>query len=106
MKITLSESALNKLQTLYDSSKYAGLRVRVDVAGCSGMKYMLEWSIYKNINDEEVICEGIPILVDPKSAVYVDGSMIDWQVHELSEGFEFVNPNERASCGCGESFTV
>ena len=105
MTLTLSDSAVAKLRTLFDSSKYRGLRVAVKGAGCTGMKYMLEWSIHKNIEDEEVVI-GIPILVDPKSAVYIDGCMIDWQVKGLNEGFEFVNPNERARCGCGESFTV
>ncbi len=106
MTLTLSDSAVAKLRTLFDSSKYRGLRVAVKGAGCTGMKYMLEWSIHKNIEDEEVVYEGIPILVDSKSSVYIDGCMIDWQVKGLNEGFEFVNPNERARCGCGESFTV
>ncbi len=74
-------------------------------AGCSGLKYVLEWSTHKNIEDEEVVI-GIPILVDPKSAVYIDGCTLDWQVKGLNEGFEFVNPNERARCGCGESFIM
>ena len=106
MTITLSDSALTKLQELYDSEKYRGLRVAVKGAGCSGMQYVLEWSIHKNIEDHETVCEGIPILSDAKSAVYVNGAMIDWQVKGLNEGFEFVNPKERARCGCGESFIM
>jgi len=106
LSITLSPSALEKLHTLYDSNKYRGLRVAVKGAGCSGMKYMLEWSIHKNIEDHETIYEGIPILSDAKSAVYVDGAMLDWQVKGLNEGFEFVNPKEKARCGCGESFLM
>ena len=106
LSITLSPSALEKLRTLYDSNKYRGLRVAVKGAGCSGMKYMLEWSIHKNIEDHETIYEGIPILSDAKSAVYVDGAMLDWQVKGLNEGFKFVNPKEKARCGCGESFLM
>ena len=53
MTITLSPSALTKLQTLYDPSKYRGLRVAVKGAGCSGMQYVLEWSIHKNLEDHE-----------------------------------------------------
>ena len=106
MLITLSESALTKLRTLYDPNVYRGLRVAVTGAGCSGMQYVLEWSKYKNLEDEESIYEGIPILSDPKSAVYVDGAMLDWQVKGLNEGFEFVNLKEKARCGCGESFLI
>ncbi len=105
MTLDLSEAAESKLLELFDSSKYRGLRVAVKGAGCSGLKYSLEWSTHKNTEDNEVII-GIPILVDPKSAVYIDGCMIDWQVKGLNEGFEFVNPNERARCGCGESFIM
>ena len=106
LTITLSPSALTKLQTLYDPNQYRGLRVAVKGAGCSGMKYMLEWAAYKNIEDHETVYEGIPILSDAKSAIYVDGAMLDWQVKGLNEGFEFVNPKERARCGCGESFVM
>ena len=106
MTITLSDSALEKLHTLYDPNQYRGLRVAVKGAGCSGMQYVLEWSIHKNLEDHECNYEGIPILSDAKSAVYVDGAMIDWQVKGLNEGFEFVNPKERARCGCGESFIM
>ena len=105
MTLTLSDSAVVKLRTLFDSSKYRGLRVAVKGAGCSGLKYSLEWSTHKNIEDNEIVV-GIPILVDPKSAVYIDGCTLDWQVKGLNEGFEFVNPNERARCGCGESFIM
>ena len=106
MTITLSDSALEKLRTLYDPKQYRGLRVAVKGAGCSGMQYVLEWSIHKNLEDHESVYEGIPILSDAKSAVYVDGAMLDWQVKGLNEGFEFVNPKERARCGCGESFIM
>ena len=106
MTLTLSPPALEKLLTLYDPKKYRGLRVAVKGAGCSGMQYVLEWSVYKNIEDKETVYKGIPILSDPKSAVYVDGAMIDWQTKGLNEGFEFVNPKERARCGCGESFIM
>ena len=106
LAITLSPSALTKLQELYKPNEYRGLRVAVKGAGCSGMQYVLEWSKYKNLEDHETVYEGIPILSDPKSAVYVDGAMLDWQVKGLNEGFEFINPKEKARCGCGESFLM
>jgi iron-sulfur cluster assembly protein len=106
MTITLSDSAHSKLQTLYDPTKYRALRVAVKGAGCSGMKYVLEWATQKADEDEEVVYKGIPIVVDKKSSLFIDGCMIDWQVQGLNEGFEFINSKEKARCGCGESFIV
>ncbi len=60
MTITLSPSALTKLQTLYDPSKYRGLRVAVKGAGCSGMQYVLEWSIHKNLEDLSLSTKAYP----------------------------------------------
>jgi iron-sulfur cluster assembly protein len=52
------------------------------------------------------VTHGIHVFVDPKSLVYVDGIEMDWVRNGLNEGFDFKNPNEKARCGCGESFTV
>ena len=52
MEITLSNSALSKLQTIFDPNEYRGLRIAIKGAGCSGMQYVLEWSKYKNIEDK------------------------------------------------------
>ena len=106
--VTLTETAAVHVRRLMDraDNDVIGIRVGVKTAGCSGMQYVLEWSKYKNLEDLETVFEGIPILSDPKSAVYVDGAMLDWQVKGLNEGFEFVNPKEKARCGCGESFLM
>jgi iron-sulfur cluster assembly protein len=52
------------------------------------------------------VSQGVHVFVDPKSLVYVDGIEMDWVRNGLNEGFDFINPNEKARCGCGESFTV
>ena len=102
--VTLTSTALEKLKPLIGENR--GLRIMVKAAGCSGMQYVLEWARYKNIEDTEYKEQGIPILIDQKSLVYVDGSQIDHVKKGLNEGFEFSNPNSRAECGCGESFIV
>jgi iron-sulfur cluster assembly protein len=56
--------------------------------------------------DLKIECEGCAIYVDPKSSPYVQGMIIDYKRNGLNEGFEFVNPNERDRCGCGESFRI
>ena len=50
--------------------------------------------------------DGLKIVVDPKSLIYLRGSMLDYEVKLMHHGFKFQNPNEKAGCGCGESFTV
>jgi iron-sulfur cluster assembly protein len=102
--ITLTDNAAEKLKTSIGDNR--GLRILVKSAGCSGLQYVLEWSKYKNLEDTEFKDKDIPILVDPKSLVYVNGSEIDHLKKGLNEGFEFSNPNTKAKCGCGESFIV
>lgn len=58
-------------------------------------------------NDDEVFeSQGIKVIVDPKSLVYIDGTRLDYIKEGLNEGFKFENPNVKDECGCGESFTV
>jgi iron-sulfur cluster assembly protein len=86
-----------------------GIKVGVRTTGCSGLAYTLEF--VDNEQECEVCMEqhdinGVRIYVDPKHRPYLYGMTIDYQRRGLNEGFEFINPNERDRCGCGESFTV
>ena len=86
-----------------------GIRVGVRTTGCSGLAYTLEF--VDDEQDRETQIEhhdinGVRIYMDPKHRPYLLGMTIDYQRKGLNEGFEFVNPNERDRCGCGESFTV
>ena len=102
--ITLTDTAADKLKTLITGSKQ--LRVLVKGTGCSGMAYHLEYNIMQTDMDDLFIVKDIPIVIDKKSQVYVDGAEIDHKTKGLNEGFEFSNPKEKARCGCGESFTM
>ena len=102
--ITLTDKAVEKLSTLITGSMK--LRVLVKGTGCSGMAYHLEYNIMNTDLDDEFMVRGIPVVIDKKSQVYVEGAEIDHKTKGLNEGFEFYNPKERARCGCGESFTV
>ena len=74
--------------------------------GCSGRAYALEFA--DEILPEDMVFEehGVKVLVDPKSHAYLDGTELDYSKEGLQEGFKFLNPNVKESCGCGESFHV
>ena len=102
--ITLTDNAVEKLSTLITGNKQ--LRVLVKGTGCSGMAYHLEYNLMETDQDDSFTVRGIPVIIDKKSQVYVEGAEIDHRKKGLNEGFEFYNPREKARCGCGESFTV
>jgi len=86
--------------------KGLGLRLGVKTSGCSGMAYILEF--VDQLNDDDLIfdTDGVNIIVDKKSLVYLDGTELDFIQEGLDEGFQFNNPNVDDECGCGESFNV
>ena len=101
------------------SEPCAGIRVGVRTRGCSGLSYSIEYAIeQQNItkfddiaiaeNPEANECEPkeIRVFIDPKISLFLIGSEMIFKADELSSGFDFVNPNEKGRCGCGESFTV
>ncbi len=107
MSISLTESAANRVKTFLEKrGKGVGVRLGVKTTGCSGMAYTIEFA--DEIEDADTVFEenGVKILINPKSLVYLDGTELDFSKEGLNEGFKFNNPNEKDRCGCGESFTV
>lgn len=82
------------------------LRVAVKGGGCSGLSYDLEFTNDKQVGDVEVEKDGIRVLVDLKSQVYLAGTTLDFSSGLNGRGFVFVNPNATGTCGCGESFSA
>ena len=91
---------------LYNRGKGIGMRIGVRTSGCSGFAYVLEFADTLFEGDLEIEDRGINLVINKKDLVYLDGMQIDYTKKGLNEGFEFSNPNEKARCGCGESFTV
>ncbi|MDB2410376.1 MAG: iron-sulfur cluster assembly protein IscA [Pseudomonadales bacterium] len=107
MAITMTEKAAEHvLQQLDQRGKGLGIRVGVKTTGCSGMAYVLEFVDEADAEDAVFENHGVSLIVDPKSLVYIDGTIMDFVKEGLNEGFEFKNPNIAGECGCGESFTV
>ena len=107
MSISLTESAVDRVKTFLEKrGKGVGVRLGVKTTGCSGMAYTIEFA--DEVDDTDTVFEqdGVKVLVNPKSLVYLDGTQLDFAKEGLNEGFKFNNPNEKDRCGCGESFTV
>ena len=105
--ISITDKASNKIQqTIQKRGKGLGIRIGVKTTGCSGLAYVLEYVDNPQEHDIKVDCNGCALYVDPKSSAYLQGMTIDYVRNGLNEGFEFINPNERDKCGCGESFRV
>ncbi len=107
MAITLTESAANRVKTfLANRGKGIGLRFGIKTSGCSGLAYVLEFVDELNEDDNVFEQNGVKVIVDAKSLVYLDGTELDFVKEGLNEGFKFANPNVKDQCGCGESFNV
>ena len=107
MSITVTESAAEHVKKfLANRGKGAGLRLGVKTTGCSGMAYVLEFADVIEETDEVFESNGVKVIIDPKSLVYLDGTELDFAKEGLNEGFRFNNPNVKDTCGCGESFNV
>ncbi|MYN14670.1 iron-sulfur cluster assembly protein IscA [Pusillimonas sp. TS35] len=107
MAITLTQRAADHVQRhLEKRGGGIGLRLGVRLTGCSGLSYKLDFVDEAAAQDLLFEQHGVKLYVDPKSLPFIDGTEIDYAREGLNEGFRFTNPNEKASCGCGESFTV
>ena len=108
MAITLTERAAKEVQRIMDDQKMEDdtfLRVGVRGGGCSGFSYNLGFDkAYDEAADSTYDCHGLKVVVDRKSALYLDGTTLDFFEGVEKRGFTFDNPNAVKSCGCGSSF--
>ena len=105
--INLTPTAKEQLLNLIKQEKNNpdGVRLSLLAGGCSGLSYNLVFDKIKE-NDMVSDCDGLKIIVDPKSALYLFGVTLDFQGGLNGKGFTFENPNAKKSCGCGTSFSV
>lgn len=104
--VSLTESAAKEVQSMLAKEKDGsnkGLRVYVESGGCSGLQYGMVFD-EKRADDIIASFHGVSVLVDPFSANYVRGSVVDFSDALTGGGFKITNPNARQSCGCGKSF--
>ena len=106
--LNLTETASAKARALMEREGREGhaLRLKVVGGGCSGLQYQLMFDNEIDDLDQEADYHGLKVVVDPKSAVYVVGTTIDYVDDLNHSGFKIENPNASNTCGCGESFGV
>ena len=107
--ITVTDTASKKIKHNLDKrGKGVGIRIGVRTTGCSGLAYTMEYvdEYTAEMGVTNFAQKNFVLLVDAKSLTYLDGLTMDWVRNGLNEGFDFVNPNERDRCGCGESFRI
>jgi len=109
MALTLSETAVKQVKQLKEAQKLGEevfLRMGVKGGGCSGMSYALEFDTERGPHDKEFEIDGVKVVVDKKSYLYLNGTTLDYVTQGLTGGFTFVNPQAKSSCGCGTSFSA
>ena len=81
--------------------------IGVDSSGCSGYSYKLDFGNSSDLKNYELINQyGVKVLIDPKATMFLLGSIMDYKTDKLASRFVFENPNEKNTCGCGESFSI
>ena len=107
--ITVTEKAASQIKKIIEDANQdvTGVVIGVDKTGCSGYSYKLDYAKKDtNENYEIVESKGVKIFIEPKAIMFLVGSEMDYKIDKLSSRFVFNNPNEKSTCGCGESFSV
>ena len=106
--INASERAIQRIKGIVREKGEPGLMLRVGVkgGGCSGFSYVLDFTTERRPNDKVFEKDGVTILCDPKSLLYLSDSVLDFGEGLLDGGFRFTNPHAKKSCACGESFSA
>src|SRR5207237_7881234 len=109
MAVALSEAATKQVKELKQAQNLpetAFLRMGVKGGGCSGMSYSLEFDTESGPHDKEFDIDGVKVVCDRKSYLYLNGVTLDYVKQGLTGGFTFVNPQAKSTCGCGTSFSA
>ena len=105
--VKVSPSAAIKIFQLIEREKKGDfLRIRITGGGCNGLSYKMKFVLEPKEGDIFVLSEGVKILIDSKTALYLRGTLLEHSDKLVAGGFKFANPNAKASCSCGESFNL
>ena len=109
MPVGITERAATEVKRIMTEQAMpdaTALRVGVKGGGCSGFSYTLGFDDNVNATDQVHEALDVRVVCDPKSFLYLNGTVVDFEESLMGRGFKFTNPNAAKSCGCGESFSV
>jgi iron-sulfur cluster assembly protein len=108
MALALTETAVKQVKQLLEAQKLENVYLRMGVkgGGCSGLSYSLEFDSEVGPHDKKFDIDGVQVVCDKKSYIYLNGTTLDYVMQGLTGGFTFVNPQAKSSCGCGTSFSA
>ena len=110
MSVTLTKSASQEVSKIMKDQELDPethfLRIGVKGGGCSGLSYTLDVTEAKTEMDEEWGCDGVKVICDSKSLLYLEGTKVDFKDGLMGRGFVFDNPNSTSQCGCNQSFST
>lgn len=106
--VILTPKAVSKIKEILAAQDPApaALRLGVRGGGCSGFSYSMEFENEKGPMDREYEFDGLHLIIDGTSFMYLDGTTVDYLETLEASGFKFDNPNQKTTCGCGSSFSV
>lgn len=105
--IRITKSADQKLISLIDREQSGSmLRIKIVGGGCNGLSYKMNFVDDTKQGDILVQTMSSQLLIDPKTALFIKGTLLDYSHNLVGGGFQFNNPNAKASCSCGESFSL
>ena len=107
--LSITSKAIKQIKKIMSSAPDGmdSVIIGVDKSGCSGYAYKLDFGNSSDFKNFEIIDQdGTKVLIDPKATMFLLGSIMDYREDKLASRFVFDNPNEKSTCGCGESFSV
>lgn len=105
--LTITDKAADRIKNIISEAneEIIGVKVGVDKTGCSGYAYKLDYA--KDTNGLDLVqTKGVKVFIEPSAVMFLIGSKMDYITDKISSRFTFINPNEKSTCGCGESFNV
>ena len=107
--VQVTDKAVRRIRTAMAkegiSPEQGGLRLGIQGGGCSGLSYNIRFDTQPRERDRVYTFDDVRVFVDPKSFLYLNGMILDYEETLMRQGFNFINPNSKKSCGCGSSFS-
>ncbi len=108
MSVQLTDKAAERVVNMLEKRGHGiGLRISTKPSGCTGFAYQVDYADELGEQDQVFESNGVKVVVDQDSLQLINGTTVDYvRMNALNEGFDFINPNVKDICGCGESFKV